>query len=241
MTRLIQQIAKKIATALGLDFDTAEQEAWWILEKITGLSKARLLFLNTQTLTHDQELTLEKIIKQRTDEKMPLQYILGSVPFCNLDILVHPPILIPRPETEEWVHWLINLFAPMHHVPLKILDLCTGTGCIALALAQAFAQSSIIGIDINPDAITRANKNKTHNAITNVTFLISDLYASLTPSQTFHLIVSNPSIFQRKNMQRLMPALQPGKTGKHSLQITMAWQYTNKLFKMHIHILNHTP
>jgi len=207
MIHLIQQIAKKLVTALDVDFATAEQEAWWILEKITGLSKARLLFLNTETLTHDQALTLEKMLKQRTDEKMPLQYILGSVPFCNLDILVHSPILIPRPETEEWVHWLINLFAPMHHIPLKILDLCTGTGCIALALAQAFAKSSVIGIDINPEAITLANKNKDHNGITNVSFLISDLYASLSPAQTFHLIVSNPPYITEKEYASLDPSV----------------------------------
>lgn len=203
MTRLVQKIGKTIATALGLDNSTAEQEAWWIVEKITGLPKARLLFLNTHTLTENQKLTLEKMLKQRTDEKMPLQYILGSVPFCDLDILVKTPILIPRPETEEWVNWLINLFAPARQTSLKILDLCTGTGCIALALAHAFPKSSIIGIDINPEAITLANKNKTHNAISNVTFLISDLYASLIQGQGFHLIVANPPYITEKEYATL--------------------------------------
>jgi release factor glutamine methyltransferase len=207
MTRLIQHIAKRLETALGLDYATAEQEAWWILETITGLSKARLLFLNTQTLTQDQELTLEKMLKQRIEEKKPLQYILGSVPFCNLEILVRPPILIPRPETEEWVSWLINLFDPIKQEPLKILDLCTGTGCIALALAHAFSQSSVIGIDINPEAINLANDNKSHNAIKNVTFLYSDLYAALNALQPFHLIVSNPPYITEKEYASLDPSV----------------------------------
>ncbi len=203
MIRLVQRIAKKIETALCADHVSAEQEAWWILEKITGFSRAHLLFLSEQALTKNQETNLEKMLKQRTDEKMPLQYILGSVPFCGLDILVRSPILIPRPETEEWVSWLINLFTSMSHMPLKILDLCTGTGCIALALGRAFPESTIIGVDINPDAIILANKNKMHNDISNVTFLCSDLYSALACGQTFHLIVSNPPYITQKEYASL--------------------------------------
>lgn len=204
MTRLIQQIAKRLGMALGLDYATAEQEAWWILENITGKSKTHLLLANTHIVTHAQELTLEKMLKQRTEEKKPLQYILGSVPFCELNILVRPPILIPRPETEEWVSWLINLFDPVvKQEPLKILDLCTGTGCIAFALAHALPETSVIGIDINPEAIDLANDNKAHNAIKNVTFLCSDLYASLNALQPFHLIVSNPPYITEKEYTSL--------------------------------------
>jgi len=141
----------------------AEQEAWWFLEHATGKTQSALLSDDTITLTPEQQKNLDTWVMQRVKEKKPIQYIIGNVPFCNLEILVKPPILIPRPETEEWVSWLIEQLAPVKDEPLQILDLGSGSGCIGLALAKALPQSTVIGLDKNPQAIELAEKNKYHN------------------------------------------------------------------------------
>ncbi len=175
------KLVKKIA------IEIPEQEAWWLVQKITSKNKSFLLLNRTIQLTSDQEITLFKWVNERINKK-PLQYILGSVPFCNLDILVKPPILIPRPETEEWSSDLIK---KLPNIPLNILDLCSGSGCITLALAKALPKARVIGLDIEQEAIDLALENKRHNDIHNVDFIKSDLYEAVH-HKTFDLIVGNP-------------------------------------------------
>ncbi|MCK4517706.1 peptide chain release factor N(5)-glutamine methyltransferase [Candidatus Babeliales bacterium] len=171
----------------------AQSEGWWLLEKLTEKKQAELIGHEEVELSSDQEQTLATWLVQRTKEHKPLQYILGFAPFCGLEILVKPPILIPRPETEEWCSWLIKRLNPVRHEQLKILDIGAGSGCIALTLAQALPNTDVIGVDIHPDALKLCEKNKTHNKIENVTFLESDLYEAFKETgQKFDLIVSNP-------------------------------------------------
>lgn len=94
----------------------------------------------------------------------PLQYILGSQPFERLDILCQPGVLIPRWETEEWTLKLASLIKLHSSTPLKILDLCTGTGCIPLLLSSSVRDSNIWAIDISPTAISLVNRNVQHNS-----------------------------------------------------------------------------
>jgi release factor glutamine methyltransferase len=183
----------------------ARQEAWWMLEKLTGKSKGILMGQTLVQLSDDERATLDLWISHRVLQNKPLQYILGTVPFCDLEIIVQPPILIPRPETEEWVTWLIDQYKVLKNHELAILDLCTGSGCIALALAKAFPKATVVGIDINHDAIELAQKNKRHNAIDNVHFIVSDLYQALDPLESFDLIVSNPPYLTDQEYQQLMP------------------------------------
>lgn len=185
--------------------EVARQEAWWLLEKLTGKSKGSLIGLRVVQLSDQQHAELEQWVDQRVHEKKPLQYILGTVPFCDLEIIVQPPILIPRPETEEWVTWLIDQLMVIKNHQLKILDLCTGSGCIALALAKAFPQAIVVGIDINPQAIALAQKNKEHNALSNVTFMLSDLDQALDQSESFDVIVSNPPYLTPPEYDQLAP------------------------------------
>ncbi len=171
--------------------DLAEQEAWWLLEAVTQKSKSELLSRHLP-LNQEQRAQLASCIAQRVQEHKPLQYILGSVPFCGLTIKVAPPILIPRPETEEWVTWLIELYQKAGITTFTALDLCTGTGCIGLALAKHFPSATVLGLDLNEDAITLANENKRINNLSNISFITSDLYQNVPTEFTCNLIVSNP-------------------------------------------------
>lgn len=168
------------------------QYAWWTVETITNTSEAQLIAQDTLILTHEQQKTIDKWITCMVDEHMPIQYLIGSVPFIDLTLQVKPPVLIPRPETEEWVSDLIALLKPIQEKSLTILDLCSGSGCIALALGKAFRHATVIGADIDEQALILSRTNAQLNNITNVTFVASDLYNHLPPTKRYDLIVSNP-------------------------------------------------
>ena len=137
------------------------------------------LWRNQALLLSDQhKTTLAHYINQLVHLKMPFAYVVGSVPFGNLEILTKPPILIPRPETEKWC---IELAQKLHTFRAPtILDMCTGSGCIALTLAQALPHAIVYGVDINNNALALAQKNAQHNKITNVTWVLSDLFDQLS-------------------------------------------------------------
>jgi len=177
------------------DPTVCHQYAWWLLEKLTGKPKAQLIVQDSVDLTTADHNKLQDWLQKLVDEHMPIQYILGSVPFGDVDIIVKPPTLIPRPETEEWICNLIDQLRAIPQLdkePLTILDLCTGSGCIAVALAQALPQSTIYAIDISPAALLLTQENCKHNGITNVTCIKSDLFNAIPNGTQFDFIVSNP-------------------------------------------------
>ncbi|MBV8661208.1 MAG: peptide chain release factor N(5)-glutamine methyltransferase [Candidatus Dependentiae bacterium] len=183
MLKIINQIVAKT--------NLLPHEAWWLLEFITGKNRAELQFLDVQ-LTPQEEEKLATYIQQISIDHKPLAYILGWVPFLDLTLNVTPPTLIPRPETEFWVEQLIAMIKKSGIENLTILDIGTGSGCIALSLAQAFPKSQIYAVDIAETAIALAQKNAKQNNISNVIFLQSNLFNELPAHLQFDIIVSNP-------------------------------------------------
>ena len=202
--KLIHNIASQLESCCK-DKINAEQEAWWLVEKLTNKSKTWLLTNPNRSLSASEQEQLTQWITDRVRHNKPLAYILGSVPFCDLEILVKPPILIPRPETEEWVSWLIEQLKQANFTKFTALDLCCGSGCIGLAIAKAFPESKIIGIDINPEAIKLSNENKNHNKIKNIDFIESDLFENLPSNFSCNLIVSNPPYLAKQELANLDP------------------------------------
>lgn len=203
----IKQIVQDLAQQLMPIYEhqaTATDNAWWIIQAITKLSKTELLIKKDISLFPEQKTTLAQWVQKLVHEHMPLQYLLGTVPFLDLQIQVKPPILIPRPETEEWVANLIKNLKEKNQQPRTILDLCTGSGCIALALAHAFPKSSVSAADINPEALTLAQENAQKNQIKKIKFIESDLFEKIPP-QRFDLIVSNPPYIDEKEWEQLAP------------------------------------
>jgi len=167
----------------------AEHAAWWLLQKLTEMPYSTVLLTKEITLTAEQEKTLDQWLYEMVHDHKPLAYILGTVPFLDLTLVVEPPILIPRPETEEWCNTLIKQLQTTRIT--NILDLCTGSGCIVLAVAQAFPQAHVTAVDIVPHALELTQKNAQRNGIANITYVLSDLYTNVT-AQKYDLIVSNP-------------------------------------------------
>lgn len=206
----ILSLAREIEKSLSQIYDDAtacQQYAWWILQAITGKNQAQLMAQDLVALTQEQDQKLAHWLDRLINQHEPLQYLLGSVPFGDLDILVRPPTLIPRPETEEWVLHLIAQLRQLKNQEITILDLCTGTGCIALALAQAFTKAHVYAVDISEHAIELAKKNAAHNNINNVTFVHTDLFDALETNSLFDIIVSNPPYISFDEFEELDPSV----------------------------------
>ncbi|MBP6892097.1 peptide chain release factor N(5)-glutamine methyltransferase [Candidatus Babeliales bacterium] len=183
---------------IGKQTNLSTQQSWWLLEHITQKSQAQLLI--AEKLNDTEIQTIQHAILQLTIEQKPLSYIIGFVPFLDLKIQVQTPILIPRPETEEWVNKIIIDFAPYKDQIKTICDIGTGSGCIALALAKHFPQAQITAIDINPKALRLAQQNAQINNIQNITFIQSDLFEQFLQNKKFDVIVSNPPYIDPKHL-----------------------------------------
>jgi release factor glutamine methyltransferase len=191
VVKVIQQISKQLQSAYK-DSILCQQYAWWILEAITKKTKTTLISQETIIIAPTQQKTIEEWLAKLINEKMPIQYLIGFVPFNSVKILVKPPILIPRPETEEWCLKLIKQLHTLENKKLTILDLCAGSGCIALALAKNFPQAIIYASDLSQEAITLIKQNIAHNKISNIIPLHSDLFTAIPLKMQFDLIVANP-------------------------------------------------
>lgn len=158
--------------------DEANALAWWIAEELTGLSRTELQFgcKGTNFSSHMQEI--ETII-ERLLHFEPIQYIFGHTLWNGLDLKVTPSTLIPRPETAELVE-RINLKSEILNLksPIHVLDVGTGSGCIAISLKKAHPEWSVTGIDISPEAIEVARENAKRNGV-EVDFYVADI---LSPS-----------------------------------------------------------
>ncbi len=202
----INQLIKEIADQLCKKYCNEQlctQYAWWVLEAITEQKKTTLLLKRTITLTNEQKSTLDFWIKKQVEDNLPIQYLIGSVPFASCEILVEPPTLIPRQETEEWCVNLILQLKKLGNVPLKILDLCTGSGCIALSIAKEIPSAQVFASDISDSALTLARKNAEHNDIDSITFLSSDVLQDIPSTMQFDMIISNPPYISSQEWQHV--------------------------------------
>ena len=181
----------------------AHQYAWWLVQAVTKKNKSQLISQEELILSTEQQQKLDEWLHQLITDKKPLQYILGTVPFGQLEIIVEPPVLIPRPETEEWVLWLLEKLEPVKNERLHILDIGTGSGAIGLSLAHALPNATIIATDIAIEALQLSAKNADKNNITNFHLIESDLFANIPKQDRFDLIISNPPYIALDEWQEL--------------------------------------
>lgn len=184
----MKNILKKIGQALSAVYDGQELESvsralcleLLDIDKADFYTKAKLSF------DSDRDSRLDAALK-RLEKGEPLQYVLGNAPFCGLNFKVGPGVLVPRPETGELVSWVISETSS----PAGILDIGTGSGCIAVTLASKMPQCTVKGWDISDEALSYARSNSELNG-TDVVFEKHDVLASDLPEARFDVIVSNP-------------------------------------------------
>ena len=210
MKQIISQISSQLQSAYPED--EARSLAWWIMEELTGLSRTELQFGCKDT-------TFSPIMQEKSQEIIsrllhfePIQYIFGHTLWCGLDLLVTPATLIPRPETAELVE---RINKPTQTLPegkaLKVLDVGTGSGCIAIALKKAHPSWSVTGIDISPEAIAIARENARRNNV-EVNFQVADIFDFNEENPKFEIInpkfdvvVSNPPYICESEKSSMRP------------------------------------
>ena len=160
-----------------------------LFEHFLGWNTAHFLAFKNSTINQSDLLKFNFAIKDLRNGK-PRQYIIGNVEFCDAVLSVSPDVLIPRPETAELVYLIAD--NEKERSPQHILDLCTGSGCIAIALAKAFPSAMVFAFDISAEAMAVAQKNAECNHA-NVSFLIADILREENPAgESYDIIVSNP-------------------------------------------------
>ncbi len=171
-------------------------DAEWLLSDLLNLPRIKL-YANFETpLTETQTKLYRERIVDRGKHK-PVAYITGKKGFHKFDFKVNEHVLIPRPETEELVDWYYqnhkNLFAAEKQV--KLLDLCTGSGCIAISISRLLSGVQVWASDVSENAIRIAEENQSlvpNPGAAEITFLKSDLFAEFPESFSFDVILSNP-------------------------------------------------
>ncbi len=169
------------------DSESPKRDAEILLEYVTGKARTYLLAFGETELTAEQEAQLAALLARRKTGE-PVAHLVGEREFWSLPLFVSAATLIPRPDTECLVE---QALARLSSEACRILDLGTGTGAIALALASERPDCAVTAVDVMPDAVALAQRNVERLALANVTVLQSSWFSALE-KQTFGMIVSNP-------------------------------------------------
>ena len=177
------------------DFSEARTMTRWVMEEVLKVNGLNLSLDRFLILTSHQTELLDSYL-QRLLHHEPLQYVLGNAEFYGLPFKVTPAVLIPRPETEELVEWILqeaksrDQESTIAGKEIKILDIGTGSGCIPIALKRHLPMANVTALDISDAALAIARENAELNDI-DVTFEQMDILSE-SPAGPFDIIVSNP-------------------------------------------------
>ena len=209
---------KALLTEGGMPEGEARAVALMLLEKVAGLPTAKALIADGNDLLCRRQSLLE--LAARVAQGEPVQYVLGEADFCGLTMKVKPGVLIPRPETEELVNWIVETLhtkqsvvnCQLSTVNCQLLDIGTGSGCIAVALAKKLKEAEVEAWDVSDDALEIARENAKRNGVqvktskvdvldinansnsqlSTFNFQLSTLTSHLSPLTSYNIIVSNP-------------------------------------------------
>jgi release factor glutamine methyltransferase len=190
-----------INSELGGIYPVSEIEGFTriIFEAVCGLSFTEQVTKKLEQISLSDFEKIKAIIS-RLKNFEPIQYILGETEFYGLKLVVNQSVLIPRPETEELVQWIIKSKLPEHS---RILDIGTGSGCIALALKIELKNAEVFGVDISENALEVARLNAIKNNLEVDYFQADILRWEESEWKTFDVIVSNPPYIRESEKQQM--------------------------------------
>ena len=174
-------------------YDVAEAESFFylILEEKHNLRRIDLA-LSPDLKFSDTEIEVWNSILNQLKLEIPIQYLLGKTSFYGLEFQVNEAVLIPRQETEELVEWIVTTTALIKSTSsLRILDIGTGSGCIAISLAKNIKNATVFALDVSDKALAIAKKNAIANNV-DVTFISQNILETVNLQMEFDIIVSNP-------------------------------------------------
>jgi release factor glutamine methyltransferase len=189
----IKQYRDQFIQGLTPIYDAGEAESFFylILEDKNQLKQIDLA-LHPDLIFAEDEIMVWNSLLESLKKEIPIQYLLGKTNFYGLDFEVNENVLIPRPETEELVEWILeSQKSKVKSQKPKILDIGTGSGCIAISLAKNLPDASVFAIDVSEKALATAKKNVAVNEV-NVTFIQKNILETEDLEQQFDIIVSNP-------------------------------------------------
>lgn len=182
------------------DKDETENFFFLILEHLKGISRVNLALNPDLEFSKDEIQKMELYLNELKNQK-PIQYLLGVTEFFGLEFNVNPNVLIPRPETEELVEWILS--ENKDKKELKILDIGTGSGCIAISLAKNL-KAEVFAFDISEKALETAQINSDNNQ-TFVHFIEFDILNDIWEGEKFDIIVSNPPYIRELEKHEIKP------------------------------------
>jgi len=208
---LISQLKVQFMERLKDEFPQPEIESFFyiLVEQYLGRRRIDVALEPDLEISEGQMSKFEKALLRLHDHE-PIQYITGKTEFYGLEFMVDKNVLIPRPETEELVDWIISDHKSSTK-ELKILDIGTGSGCIPVSLAKNLPNSAVSSFDISNEAIATAKKNAELNN-TKVNFLNLDILSLNNLEEKFDIIVSNPPYvreLEKKEMHRNVLEFEP--------------------------------
>jgi release factor glutamine methyltransferase len=169
--------------------EAARLEAQILLAHVLGCKKIDLYVRHEEEPAEDRRTAFREMIKKRA-EGMPVAYLVGHREFYSLEFAVSPAVLIPRPDTETLVMEALRRLKPL--AGPRVLDVGTGSGAIAVAIARQHPTAQVVAVDVSSPALAVATANAQRHGVTErVTFVEGDLFGPVT-GQTFDLVVSNP-------------------------------------------------
>ncbi|HKY72940.1 MAG TPA: peptide chain release factor N(5)-glutamine methyltransferase [Nitrospira sp.] len=184
----------------------AEREARWLIESALGLTGSSQLLDRTRAVPKDAMAKIDEFVRRRAARE-PLQYILGTQEFCGLEFEVNPTVLIPRPET-EWLAQEVIRRLPQGE-GATVVDVGTGSGCLAVTLARALPTVAIVATDFSVQALETAKRNaRRYGVDTGIRWLRGDLLAPLAgvcAMGTVTAIVANPPYIAESEWSGLQP------------------------------------
>jgi len=188
--QLKQALTAAVDQLEGSDCGSPRMNAETLMMFVLGVNRAHLYAHPERELTASEQDRYEDVIEQRA-AGVPSQYITGHQEFWGLDFVVTSAVLIPRPETEHLVETVLELAREV--TTPRIADVGTGSGCIALALANELCSADVVAVDLSTDALEVARANAARLQLDGrVTFLQSDVLAALAGRSDFDFVVSNP-------------------------------------------------
>lgn len=202
----IKDLRKYFVDTLSESYESEEILSCFYLlsEKILGLRRVDV------AMTLDKEVSASELsdfmnAKNRLENQDPIQYIIGDTEFYGLLFKVDQNVLIPRPETEELVDWIIKDYKNKEQSKkLKILDIGTGSGCIAISLAKNLPKADVYAIDVSEEALKIAKANAVYNNV-EINFLKEDILRLDELDDVFDIIVSNPPYVRELEKQEMKP------------------------------------
>ncbi len=203
--KTVKDVFETFKQQLNINYDALELEAITLLtlSEVTGRSNAQLKAFPESEIAEDQSKAIS-IILEKLKTGMPVQYAIGYTEFFGLRFKVTPAVLIPRPETEELVAWILAEVKTENVQPVRFLDVGTGSGCIAISLKKYLPSVQAWALDISKDALNMASENALTNNI-DVNFIEADILDDQLEHKftidNYSIIVSNPPYVTEADQQ----------------------------------------